>query len=220
MTEVIQILTHKMDKTENAVNIFNKMAQVYQDKFMNVDLYADTLDLFCNSIKTTNAQVLELACGPGNISNYLLNKRPDLKLLGTDLAPNMIELAKSNNPTAQFELMDCRAIAKINKTYDAIMCGFCLPYLSKEEAIQLISDAAKLLKPKGLLYISTMEDDYSKSAYKKGSGGDEIFMHYHQGDYLTKTMQDNDLTILKIKRQEYPTQDGTQTIDLIIIAEK
>lgn len=209
-----------MDKNENAVNIFNKMAQVYQDKFMDVNLYADTLDLFCNSIKTQDAEVLELACGPGNITKYLLNKRPDFKLLGTDLAPNMIELAKINNPTAQFELMDCRAISKSNKTYDAIMCGFCLPYLSKEEAIQLIRDTAKILKPKGLLYISTMEDDYSKSAFKKGSGGDEIFMHYHEGDYLTQAIQENDLKILKLKRQEYPTQDNTQTIDLIIIAEK
>jgi len=196
------------------------MAQVYQDKFMDVNLYADTLDLFCNSIKTQDAEVLELACGPGNITKYLLNKRPDLKLLGTDLAPNMIELAKINNPSAQFELMDCRAISKINKRYDAIMCGFCLPYLSKEEAIQLIRDAAKILKPKGLLYISTMEDDYSKSAFKKGSGGDEIFMHYHEGDYLTQAIQENDLKILKLKRQKYPTQDNTQTIDLIIIAEK
>lgn len=209
-----------MDENKNAVNIFNKMAQVYQDKFMDVNLYADTLDLFCNSIKTKDAEVLELACGPGNITKYLLNKRPDFKLLGTDLAPNMIELAKINNPTAQFEIMDCRAITKINKTYDAIMCGFCLPYLSKEEAIQLISDASKILKPKGLLYISTMEDDYSKSTYKKGSGGDEIFMHYHEGDYLIQAIQENGLKILNLKRQEYPTQDDTQTIDLIIISEK
>jgi trans-aconitate methyltransferase len=209
-----------MDKNENAVNIFNKMAQGYQDKFMNVDLYADTLDFFCKSIKIENAEVLELACGPGNITQYLLNKHPDFKLLGTDLAPNMIELAKINNPTAQFEIMDCRKISELNKKYNGIMCGFCLPYLSKEEAIQLISDAAKLLKPKGLLYISTMEDDYNKSAFKKGTAGDEIFMHYHQGAYLTHALQINDLKILKLKRQDYPTQDDTQTTDLIIIAEK
>jgi predicted TPR repeat methyltransferase len=102
--------------------------------------------------------------------------------------------------------------------YDGLMCGFCLPYLTKEEAIKLIADASNLLNAKGVLYISTMEDDYSKSAYKKGSTGDEIFMHYHQADYLTAALKENDFKIIELKRQDYPEQDGTKTTDLILIA--
>lgn len=209
-----------MDKNQIAVNVFNKMANVYQDKFIDVNLYGASFDLFCKSIENANAEVLELACGPGNITKYLLNKRPEFKILGTDLAPNMVELAKINNPAAQFQLLDCRKIATLDKAYDAIMCSFCLPYLSKEEAIQLIADASKLLKPKGVLYISTMEDDYSKSAFKKGSGGDEIFMHYHQADYLIQALKENNFKLIDIQHQDYPTQDGTKVTDLIIIAEK
>lgn len=209
-----------MDKTKIAIDVFNKMANVYQDKFMDVNLYKDSFDLFCNSIVTENAEILELACGPGNITKYLLNIRPDFKILGTDLAPNMIELAKINNPTAEFQLMDCRDMDLIDKKYDAIMCGFCLPYLSKEESIKLISDASKRLKPNGVFYLSTMEDDYIKSGFKKGSAGDEIFMHYHQADYLTNTLQENMFEIIELKRQDYPAQDGTKTTDLIIIAKK
>ena len=124
-----------MDKTKLAVDVFDKLANLYQAKFMDVSLYHDTFDMFCNNITKQNADVLELACGPGNITHYLLSKRSDFKLLGTDLAPNMIELAKINNPSAQFQLLDSRDIRKLNKTYDAIMCGFILPYLSKEDAI-------------------------------------------------------------------------------------
>jgi len=153
-----------MNKTQIAVNIFDKCVSLYQDKFMDVSLYHSGFDLFCNSIKKQNAEILELACGRGNITKYLLDKRPDFKILGTDLAPNMLALAKKNNPTAEFQLLDSREILKLNKTYDAIMCGFCLPYLTKEEAIQLMEDAAKILNANGVIYISTMEDDYSKSA--------------------------------------------------------
>jgi 2-polyprenyl-3-methyl-5-hydroxy-6-metoxy-1,4-benzoquinol methylase len=209
-----------MDKNKIAVDVFNKMANAYQDKFMNVNMYGDTFDFFCDTIKTENAEILELACGPGNITKYLLQKRPDFKILGTDLAPNMIELAKMNNPTAEFQLMDCRDIGGSEKKYDAIMCGFCLPYLSKEEAVKLIGDSSVLLKPKGLLYLSTMEDEYSKSDFKKGSGGDEIFMHYHEAGYLTDALKAKQFKILKLKRQDYPMQDGTKVIDLILIAEK
>jgi hypothetical protein len=41
------------------------------------------------------------------------------------------------------------------------MCGFGLPYLSKEETENLISGSFALLKPEGVLYVSTMEDDYN-----------------------------------------------------------
>jgi 2-polyprenyl-3-methyl-5-hydroxy-6-metoxy-1,4-benzoquinol methylase len=209
-----------MDKNKQAIDVFNKLAKVYQDKFMDVSLYHDSFDVFCSHIKKEKASVLELACGPGNITQYLLKKRPDLNILGTDLAPNMIELAKINNPQASFQLLDSRATTSLNKTYDAIMCGFCLPYLSKEEAIQLIADAAIIVAKDGEIYISTMEDDYSKSEFKKGSRGDEIFMHFHEGDYLTDALRANGFKHIDIKRQNYPTTDGSKVTDLIIIAQK
>lgn len=208
-----------MDNNKNAVEVFNKLAGHYQNKYMNVDLYGKSFDLFCNSIKKENATVLEIACGPGNITRYLLNKRPDLKIFGTDLAPNMVALAKINNPEAEFEVMDCRKIGMIDKKYDAVMCGFCLPYLSKEEAIRLITDAAALLNSGGIFYLSTMEDDYSKSRLQTGSTGDQVFMHYHEGAYLVEALTKNSFRINHLQRQDYP--DGeTKTTDLLIIAEK
>src|SRR5690349_18694421 len=99
-----------MDRTKMAVDIFNKHAQIYQHKYMDVSMYHDTLDAFCNSIPKHNAQILEIACGPGNITQYLLQQRPGFNILGTDLAPNMLELARANNPEAKFKEMDGRNI--------------------------------------------------------------------------------------------------------------
>src|SRR5688572_9150377 len=107
-----------MEETKNTVAIFDKLADVYQEKFMDTGLYHDTFDLFCNHILRLNAEILEVACGPGNITKYLLQKRPDFKLLGTDLAPKMLQLAKVNNPGAQFDIMDCRDLASLKKQYD------------------------------------------------------------------------------------------------------
>ena len=209
-----------MDKNKIAVGVFDKLATLYQEKFMDVNLYSYTFDFFCDTIEKQNAELLEIACGPGNITKYLLNKRPDLKIFGIDLAPGMIELAKINNPTAEFHLMDCRQIGTIKNKFDAIMCGFCLPYLNKKETIKLLSDASMLLNSKGVLYISTMEDDYNKSGFKKGSTGDEIFMHFYQAEFLTSILKENHFNILKLDRKEYDIADGTRTTDLIIIAEK
>ena len=201
-----------------AVQVFDKRANDYQTKYMDVSLYHASFDLFCDRIATDNAAVLELACGPGNITKYLLHKRPDLNILGIDLAPNMIELARINNPMAIFQVMDCRKISRLGQKYDAIMCGFCLPYLSREEAIQLIKEAAGLLQPNGILYISTLEDDYSKSGPQSSSAGDQMYMYFHQADYLVSALQENGFDRIDLHRQDYPTQNGVKTTDLLIIA--
>ncbi|MBK7817042.1 MAG: methyltransferase domain-containing protein [Sphingobacteriaceae bacterium] len=205
-----------MNKTEIAVSIFDRHANLYQEKFMNVDLYGESLDLFCKHVKT-NGDVLELACGPGNVTKYILNKRSDLKILGTDLSENMLELARENNPSAVFTKMDCRDISKLSKTYDAIICAFALPYLSKEEAITLINDASKRLNKDGLLYISTMEDDYSKSGPATSSQGDLLFIHYHEQGYLTKSLENSGFEVIHLNRKQYAGPDGKPVTDLLIL---
>ncbi len=209
-----------VDKSKMAIEVFDKCANAYQDKFMDLDLYHDSFDEFCNNIKKVDADILDVACGPGNITRYLLKHRPDFKILGVDLSPKMIALAQKNNPQAEFQVMDCRSISALNKQYDGLICGFCLPYLSKEESIELIKNASKVLTINGLIYISTMEDDYSQSGYKTSSSGDKMFIHYHEADYLTQALNENGFKIIDLHRQIYTTQDESPTIDLIIIAEK
>lgn len=211
-----------MDKYAITIETYNKVAKQFQDKFMDLDLYNDSYDKFCNMIDKQNAEIFEIACGPGNITKYLLTQRPDFRILGIDLSSSMIDLAKVNIPTADFKLMDCRDISQIDKRFDAIMCGFCLPYLTKEESAKLIRDASGLLNPNGLIYVSTMEGDYDKSGFETTSfsGQDKIYIHYHQADYLTNTMIDNGFKIVDLIRQDYREPDGTITTDMIILAQK
>lgn len=207
-----------MNKTKIAVALFDKLATEYQAKFMDVSAYSDTFNFLCNSITRENAEVLEIACGPGNITNYLLTKRPDLKILGIDLSANMIELAKQNNPTARFKLMDCRDIGSFKNKFDAVVCGFCLPYLEKEETNKLIEDTSKLLNQKGVFYISTIEGDYSLSGFQKGSTGEDIYMHYYEADYLASVLEENNFTVLNVNRKNSIMTNGKEVTDLIIIS--
>lgn len=209
-----------MDHNPIAVELFDKYASEYAGKFMDVSMYHASLDALCAAISKQNASVLEIACGPGNVTQYLLNQRPDLQILGTDLAPKMLALARQNNPHAKFQLLDGRAISQLQQQYDAIVCGFFLPYLTKEEAIQFIADAATILRAGGVLFVSTMEDDYSTSGWRKGSQGDEIFMYFHEADYLLQALADNDFEVLDLLRQAYPPTGEATATDLLVLAIK
>ncbi len=206
-----------MDKSKAAVDMFNKMAKLYEARYMNVDSYAESLNLFCNQLNRENASILELACGPGNLTKYLLDRNPKLKILGTDLAPNMIELAKTNCPAASFQIMDSRKLSFLTGTFDAIIVGFCLPYLAKEEVLELICSVKNLLSPGGIFYLSTMEDDYKNSKIQKSSSGDEVFVYYYDRQFLEGALQSEGFKIINMWAQLDLTQKE-ETTDLIFLA--
>jgi len=205
----------KRDESKIVVGIFDKLAKLYQEKFMDVSIYHSTFDFFCAAIPKESPEILELACGPGNITKYLIQKRPDFKFLSTDLDPCMIALAKVNNPSVSFQVLDIRKINQLPNKYDAIVCGFCFPFLAINEIEKLIADATQILNPNGVIYLSTIEADYNHSGLKKGSTGDEMFLHYYLEKDITSILKKNDFEILDLKRINSPSQE---TKDLIIIA--
>lgn len=210
-----------MDRYQQTIDTYNQLAAAYQDKFMDLDLYNDTYDKFCELIEKKKPKIFEIGCGPGNITRYLLKKRPDFKIDAIDMAPNMVQLAKENNPTADFKIMDCREIDQLTDRYDGIMCGFCMPYLSKEDCVKLISDASMLLNPGGIFYFSVIEDDYSKSDYETSSNGQyKVYVYYHQEDYLREALEQNDFEIIGLPRKSYPKPDGPTATHLIFITRK
>ncbi len=209
---------HDDDKTTIAVSVFDKNAELYSQKYMDISIYYDSLDIFCDSIQIQNADVVDLACGPGNVTKYLLDKRPDFKMLATDLSPKMLEIAKEHNPLASFRLFNCKDIDQLEESYDGIMCSFAFPYLSKEEVIEFIRDAAKVLNKDGVLYISTMEDNNLNSAWESGSTGDQIFMNYHESEYIISNLKENNFEIIDMSRKTYPGKADKMIVDLIIIA--
>ncbi|NUO02966.1 MAG: class I SAM-dependent methyltransferase, partial [Saprospiraceae bacterium] len=200
---------------------WDKLAAAYQDKFMDLDLYDDTYDLFCQFVEKQNPAVFEIGCGPGNVTRYLLNKRPDFKIHATDVAPSMVELAQKNNPTAHCSVMDCREINTLASRFDGILCGFCMPYLSKEDCEKLIEDCGGLLNSGGILYFSAIEDDYQKSGFETSSDGQHtMYVYYHQADYLKKALEKSYFEVVAEERKTYSKNNGTSSTHLIIIAKQ
>ncbi len=204
-----------MDNYKETFETWNKIASLYEDKFMNLDLYDKTYDFICDSIAKEKAELLEIGCGPGNIAKYLLSKRTDFNIHGIDIAPNMIELAKKNNPTASFSVMDIRQISELTTKYDGIVCGFCLPYLSHNDGEKLIHDANHLLNNKGLLYISFVEGEPDKSDFQTSSSGDRSYFYFYELDQLKEQLLNHsfeDLKVFKVKYKRFESIEETHTI--------
>ena len=182
-----------MDHYKETSETWNKLATRYEERFMDLDLYNDTYDHICNSIKKPNGRILEIGCGPGNITKYLLSKRPDFDIFGIDIAPNMIELAKKNNPSARFAVMDCR---------------------------KFIADCYSLLNEGGLIYISFVEGDPNKSGFQVSKSGDRSYFYYYQLDELKKNLIESDFGVLTVFKVEYTNSANQIDFHTIISANK
>jgi trans-aconitate methyltransferase len=209
-----------MDRYTETFNTWNKVALLYQEKFMDLDLYNNTYDVICDSITKKGAAVLDVGCGPGNITRYLLSKRPDFNILGIDVAPNMVELARKNNPTARFSVMDSRQIEQLTTTFDGIVAGFCLPYLSPFDVSKLFTDCFQLLHNNGLLYVSFVEGESAQSGYLIGSSGDRTYFYFHTSDEIIKQLKKEKFDNIQLHKVEYQKSSGEMDVHTILAARK
>lgn len=208
------------ERYQQTVDTWNKLAFQYQDLFMNLDIYNESYDLFCTAIKKHKAKILDVACGPGNITRYLLKKRANFDILGIDVASNMIQLAQANNPKAQFKIMNCSAIAQLLQTFDGIIVGFCLPYLSTDDLNSFIGDCKKTLNENGILYLSFVDGDPNLSALITTNDGDKLYFYYHKNEYVNNLLIEFDFKIIQIQKVTFQRTPEQEEIHTIIIAQK
>lgn len=208
-----------MDKK---IEAFNTHADAYKERLMDYDRYYDTFHVFCDLLPSKKCSILELGCGPGNVTRFLMQTLPELQILATDIAPNMLEIAKKYNPNTTFKQMDCRDLLSLNRMFDAIVAAFVMPFLTNDECESLIKDAGKCLPKGGMFYFSTMEDESERNGFEKTSfsGADMVYFNYHQERHLANALQNNEFELLHTYRKDYVEMDGSITIDMVMIARK
>jgi len=94
--------------------------------------------------------VFDLGCGPGNSTQLLLSAFPSAKIVGVDLSPNMLKVARERAPGALFveeDVEDWRP----EETVDLIFANATLHFA--EDHYALIERLASFLSPGGALAV-------------------------------------------------------------------
>jgi ubiquinone/menaquinone biosynthesis C-methylase UbiE len=110
-------------------------------------------------------RILDLACGPGNLSSRLaVQVAPGGELVGVDLAPGMIELARSAGiPNARFEVMDIERLEFADAAFDAAVCGHGLQFAP--DLGRALGEARRVLKAGGGLAASVPISSVQEAAW-------------------------------------------------------
>jgi len=198
-----------------AEEAFSSAVELYVNKYGDVGEYSAILDRIISGINQ-GSRIADVACGPGNLSNYLKGKLPELDFDFFDLSEAMLEYCKSQFPDASIYKENMLSISKAAKFYDVILCGFGIPYINPQDTREFIGNCFALLNRGGFFYLSFMEESTDVCKMVTSSKGDfSVATYFYSFASIRKMLRDTGfkiLTSLKLNRED--------TNDLCLLALK
>ena len=108
--------------------------------------------------------ILDLGCGNGEpFTRTLLEK--EFTLTGVDFSPEMIALCERRYPDATWIEQDLRYLDLGNESFDGILCWGTIFHLTQDDQRSLISKIVALLKPGGVLLMTSGDTDGESEGY-------------------------------------------------------
>lgn len=206
------------DPYRETLRTYDKIASAYADAFMELPIYDGSYALFCEALQAPDARLLELGCGPGNVTRALLRRKPRLRITATDAAPAMLKLARQHCPGVETRQLDCRDLHALEAVFDGVVAGFVLPYLSATDAEKLIADCRARLREGGLLYLSFVPGDPENSGWISGSTGDRTYFYYHEPAVLRALLERQGFEMIHEVEVPFERKGGSMEKHLIFIA--
>ncbi|WP_460442518.1 class I SAM-dependent methyltransferase [Amycolatopsis stemonae] len=141
----------------SAADVFDALGKDYEHAFRNLAEQRATITALAERLAPA-AKVLDLGSGTGRPTAELLAEA-GCAVTGYDVAPKMVEIARTQVPAARFEVGDMRELSFETGTWDAITAFFSMLQLPRPDQETMIGRLAGWLKPGGLLVFATVPAD-------------------------------------------------------------
>jgi SAM-dependent methyltransferase len=122
---------------------WNRAAPRYEECWTDTDVFVEAL-LDAAAVRS-GTRVLDLACGPGFVSEAAAARGADP--VGLDVAEAMIERARRRNPGLTFVEGDAHELPFSEESFDAVTMNFGILHLATPEAA--LAEARRVLVPGG-----------------------------------------------------------------------
>ena len=183
---------------EKAYNIWADQYDTNSNKTRDLDTKS--------TIQTLNkfdfSKVIELGCGTGKNTNYLL-KRAE-KVIGLDFSQQMLNKAKAKikDERVEFEKADLTVEWSIEDNYaDLITCSLVLEHIKDLDFV--FNQANKKLKNDGIFFISELHPfkqySGSKANFETENGTQELETYVHHISEYLKVASVNGFELVELK---------------------
>ena len=201
----------------NTIESYNKTAKDFSETIGKLHNYDHTYDFLITGLRKGD-RILDLACGPAHISRYIID-RIKVSVTGVDLSDKMLEIARTEIPSGNFYRQSIIDFSG-NEKYHAVIIGFGIPYLNKQQTEECIKNAINNTIDRKYLYISFMHGNGSKIEKTSFGGNHDFKIYYHNKNDIKKFLQNNNMEIVREYELDYPESDGSISKDIIYISQR
>jgi SAM-dependent methyltransferase len=140
---------------EDVQESYDQVADEYTSRFFHElehkPLDRALLDLLAERVRGPGL-VGDLGCGPGHVTRYLHER--GVSVLGIDLSPRMVELARILNPGITFEQGNMAALAVEEEAWVGIVALNSIIHFPRPQVVPVLYEFHRVLRPHGLLLLS------------------------------------------------------------------
>jgi SAM-dependent methyltransferase len=195
---------------------YDRLADTYLEwgRQVTVDPRERMLAAFTSRLPD-GARVLDLGCGAGLPSTRALAKH--FQVVGVDISPVQLELARRNVPGAEFIEGDITDVEFADSTFDGVAAFYAISHVPREEHRQLFTDVFRWLVPGGL-FLATL----GASDAPDWTGewlGEPMFFSSHDADVNRQLLESAGFELLLDEVLETSEPGGSVSF-LWVIAQK
>ena len=144
-------------RRQSSLDFWNDIHTQHEHSDIKVD---DWLERFDDIISKAQLPILDLGCGSGNDTLYLISKGK--QVIACDQSPKAIENVKLRIPlvkeTKCFNMLD--GLPFDDKSFEIVIADLCLHYFTKADTERIIGDIYRILIPGGhlILRVNSVND--------------------------------------------------------------
>jgi len=134
---------------------YNQIAEDWsKEHVQDESWWKDAADKFI-SLLPSGGTVLDVGCGPGIKSRYLISK--GLKVVGIDFSEKMVEIAGRKASGGDFRVVDIYKLEDVPEKFDGIFAHAILLHIPKKNVPAILQNTKDKLKNGGYLYVAVKE---------------------------------------------------------------
>ncbi|HEY7339364.1 MAG TPA: class I SAM-dependent methyltransferase [Ktedonobacterales bacterium] len=163
--------------------------------------------------------IADIGCGPGHVAAYLHGL--GAQVVGVDLSPEMVAIARQRSPTIPFEQGSMLALATPDASWSGIVALYSIIHLPPENRPRALAEFHRVLRPGGLLLLAFHMGDEQRHVNEWWGQEVSLDTWFLQPREIESLLRDAGFTVeMSLVRQPYAPDVEHQSQRAYILARK
>jgi ubiquinone/menaquinone biosynthesis C-methylase UbiE len=180
--------------TDFVEDTYAKIAEAYADEFFEDTADLPVIDKFLSRL-CTNSKVLDVGCGPGQFSQYLMQHGYIVE--GIDTSEEMLDIARQKVPSGSFRKMDMRMLEYSDKSFDAVLAAYSLIHIPTSELPGVLHEIKRVLTDGGIVLFMAQQGEADKVLDEPLAKGEKIFVNFFSRERLNRLLVDAGFDVIE-----------------------